>query len=146
MGRQSRRKRERRLQARPPDHRQPLPPSDHRRAFQAAMFAEHLEDMAARDTVCIVCERPDPAYVGTWFVAPEFGRTIGVPDGKTRVYVYRLCEDCGARAKDGDAWTDRMIEASILARERGESFVALGGDGMPIIDPGTEPLPAATPI
>jgi hypothetical protein len=132
MGRASRRKREQRNKAKVPDYRN---------EFRKAVLAEHLRELETSDAGCIVCDNPNAELTGLWVLSQEFGRRIGVPQGKTRVYGYRICESCEERSQNDGGWISEFIEAAIIARERGESIVYLGPDGMPICDPGTEPLP-----
>jgi hypothetical protein len=110
------------------------------------MLREHVAEFVARREPCIVCDCPEAGGFGLWVVGDAFGRKIGVPDGRTRSYLYSICADCRGRAAGGDRWTREFIEAAIIARERGESMVALGPDGMPIVNPGDRPLPAGTVI
>jgi hypothetical protein len=126
--------------------RREKPPVDSRLKFRRTMLQEHIEDLASKDAPCIVCQRPHAELVGGWEVSEEFGQRIGVPGGKMRVYFYPICRTCEQRGRAGDRWVQEFIEAKIIARARGENIVYLDPEGMPVVDPGDEPLPGPTHV
>jgi hypothetical protein len=134
MGRASRRKRERK---RAPDHV---------REFKQALLKEHLDAFIKRDEGCLLCNSKPTPILGVWHLGKEFAARIGVPKGKYRQYWYRLCRSCGASVGPGKTVMNTLIEAAIIAQARGQNVVYFDSSGMPIVDPGDEPLPAGTAI
>ena len=105
-----------------------------RQRFQVEMARATGDDLAARhDVPCIVCQRPDARLVAVWEVGAAFARTLGVAEGKQRIYFYKICRKCHRKAVRGNRWVRQFIDAAILAREHGDSIVYLGADGMPIV-------------
>ena len=47
--------------------------------------------------------------LGCWFPMPRLAAYLGAPPGKTRVFVYTLCEDCERRDPGGSAVEGRII-------------------------------------
>src|SRR3954451_17471395 len=70
---------------------------------------------------CIVCDRPNPEDIGSWLLSPETARKCGVPDGKSRAYLYRICRECASKTGAEKRWAMRFLEAKIIAIERGEN-------------------------
>jgi hypothetical protein len=111
---------------------------DYGRQFQTEMLREHVKELASGDGQCVACERQPAPNLCVWTVNDRFARHIQAPAG--RKYLYRLCDGCAGRARDNEEWIISFIEAAVIARARGEHMVAIGADGMPVIEAGPTPL------
>jgi hypothetical protein len=99
------------------------------------MARETLEEMHARDDVeCLACQRPNARETLTWTMSHDFARRFGIPEGKTRFHVYKLCTKCRKKAFRGDRWTHTFIEAAIVAQRYGDGVVYFDANGMPDIE------------
>jgi hypothetical protein len=101
-------------------------------AAKAELGTEAIQDLLGRPFY--VCNRAADS-IGVWTLAGEFARACGVPPGKTRVMLYRICRRCGVKAAQGDQWTQDLIEAKVMAYVRGDGMVAFGPGGRPIVEP-----------
>lgn len=85
-----------------------------RQQFQAAILAEHLEELRGRVGAGLVrcgsCWRR-ARYAGVWFPTDEISRQLGAPEGKSRCVVYAWCGKC----------SDAAVETAALARFAGEA-------------------------
>jgi hypothetical protein len=64
--------------------------------------AQKVQQMAAMTVrevdACVICGSPEMAMLGMWFPGPEDAAALGVPQGLTRVYHYKLCGPCAAES------------------------------------------------
>lgn len=110
------------------------------RIFRDAMEAPEPEStrIARRvikgEHACTACGSPNPECIGRMILAGQFARECGVLPGRQLVLIYQTCEMCARKCTDGDQYTQELVEASIMARLRGNN-VRFDADGMPIVEP-----------
>lgn len=79
------------------------------------MISEGLTEIAADPSYpCVLCGFAPCSFTAAWFVNAEFGRKINVPEGKQRVFPYKLCHKCERKFRRDKGRIGPLIETAVL--------------------------------
>jgi hypothetical protein len=66
---------------------------------------------------CVLCGRP-PFRLGVWVPTAGYSRSLGAPQGKTRVVAYTLCRRCDGRPGSLKRAEDKILADSAASLSR----------------------------